>query len=51
MFRSRVTHSEVIATKELDQRDNLMSDYESLDQIPLDEKVSGFENRMLSVVR
>jgi hypothetical protein len=35
-----------IATKELDQRDKLMSDYESLDQIPRDEKVIGFENRM-----
>jgi len=46
MFRSRVNLTEIGATKDQIQRNKLLSDYETLDQIPLDEKVVSFHNAM-----
>jgi hypothetical protein len=45
MYRSRVVLSEIVATKDLEQRERLVADYGVLDQIPHDERVVGFHNQ------
>jgi hypothetical protein len=45
MYRSRVVLSEIVATKDLEQRERLVADYDVLDQIPHDERVVGFHNQ------
>jgi hypothetical protein len=42
MFRSHINLREITATPDLEQREKLIADYETLDTIPNDEKLLGF---------